>query len=50
MVTIFDVGIIVSSIYVLYNILREKSKARDNKIKIGMLVFFFLIILKLIFG
>ena len=48
MINIYDIGIVGSAIYVLYNILKDKSKDRDNKIKIGMLVLFFLIILKLI--
>lgn len=48
MIEIIDFGIIGTAIYTLYNVLRDKSKERDNKIKVGMLVLFFLIILKLI--
>lgn len=48
MIKIIDIGIIIDAIYTLYNILKDKSKNRDNSIKIGIIILFFLIILKLI--
>ncbi len=45
---LLNLGLIGTSIYLLYNILKDKSKDRDNKIKIGMLILFFIIILKFI--
>jgi len=48
MIGILDIGLIGTAIYTLYNILKDKSKERDNKIKIGMLILFFFIILKLL--
>lgn len=48
MIGIFDIGIIGIAIYTTYNVLLDKSKDRDNRIKMGVILLFLLIILKFV--